>query len=125
MILCWINIQSIIVALSFSASDQKISTFIHVMKTQADDARIDTMTTASLILHLVSAALPEDDLNKAIKSTILERLRKDPEQSNLDPIFGKIKTFEAGAKSGMARTGKSNKNRMINPDEDQPKQRKC
>ena len=95
------------------------------MKTRTLDAIIDTMTTASLILHLVSAALPEDDLNKAIKSTILEQLRKDPDQPTLEPVLGKIKTLEAGGQSGMARTGITNKNRKVTPGDDQPKQWKC
>ena len=57
------------------------------------------MTTSSLVLHLVSEALPQNDLNNVIKSIILEKLRENPDQSIIETVLGEIKTLEAGAYS--------------------------
>ena len=71
------------------------SHFIHSLKEQAIDARISTLTESSLILHLTSAGLQSSELNKSAKSMIIEELRKNPDQADLDGIVTRLKGLEA------------------------------
>ena len=65
------------------------------MKEQANDARISTLTEASLILHLTTAGLPHSDLNKSAKTIIIEELRQNPDQTDLNKVIAKLKGLEA------------------------------
>ena len=71
------------------------SGFIHQMKELATDAEIDKLTEASLILHLTTNSLAQTDLNKAVKSVIIEELRVNANQKDLKTVLGKIKGIEA------------------------------
>ena len=67
------------------------SGFIHQMKELAADEEIEKLTEASLILHLTTASLAQTDLNKAVKSVIIEELRVNAIQKDLKTVLGKIK----------------------------------
>ena len=71
------------------------SHFIQSLKEQATDARISSLTEASLILHLTTAGLQPSELNKAAKSIIIEELRKNPDQADLDGVVSRLKGLEA------------------------------
>ena len=71
------------------------SGFIHQMKELATDAEIDKLTEASLILHLTTNSLAQTDLNKAVKSVIIEELWVNANQQDLKTVLGKIKGIEA------------------------------
>ena len=71
------------------------SGFIHQMKELATDAEIDKLTESSIILHLTTNSLAQTDLNKAVKSVIIEELRVNANQKDLKTILGKIKGIEA------------------------------
>ena len=74
---------------------QMPSSFIHQMKEQAADAQIDKLTEASLILHLTTAGLVPSELNKAVKTLIIETLRTNPDQKDLKKVVAQIKGIEA------------------------------
>ena len=76
---------------------QTPSNFIHRMKEEAIDAKIHELTDQSLILHLTTAGLPPSDINKAVKSLIIEELRVNPNlnQKDMKTIVAKIKGIEA------------------------------
>ena len=80
------------------SKNETASHFIHSMKEQAVDAKINQLTEASLILHLMSAGLPQSELNKSAKRLIIEQLRENPNQKDLTEIVAKLKGIEADHK---------------------------
>ena len=62
------------------------SGFIHQMKELAADAEIEKLTEASLILHLTTAGLAPTELNKAVKTVIIEELRINANQKDLKTV---------------------------------------
>ena len=83
------------------------------MKEQAADAEIDKLTEASLILHLTTAGLAPTDLNKAVKTVIIEELRTNANQKDLKTVVAKIKGIEADFNAN----GDKNTIRIVNEKE--------
>ena len=78
-----------------ASKNETASHFIQSLKELAQDAQIDKLTEASLILHLTAAGLPTSDLNKSSKNLIIEELRQNPNLKDLTKILTKLKGIEA------------------------------
>ena len=81
----------------------KVSAYLQRLTDEAKNADIVSMTAASLTLHIYCSRIQDtSDLNKLVKTSILEELRKQPNQSDsgLTTIMNRIKGYEADAYAG-------------------------
>jgi hypothetical protein len=80
----------------------KLSAFLQKLKDEAKNAEIASLSEHSLILHIFTANIQgTSDLNRTVKSSILEELRKEPNQLELNTIMNNIKGHEADNLAGV------------------------
>ena len=81
----------------------KVSAYLQRLTDEARNADIASMTAASLTLHIFCSRIQDNsELNKLVKTSILEELRIQPNQSStgLTTIMNRIKGHEADAYAG-------------------------